>query len=183
MNYDFNIACINQCTEAEGPRKRLAIWFQGCDKRCEGCCNPELHEIRPAHIISIDALLGLIHDAKKEFGIEGVTFLGGEPTLQQNLPKLSLKIKELGLGVILFTGNMAEELDNELKFSVDMIIDGRFEINEPDNKRNLIGSLNQRMIHVTDRYRLDDAWFYTPRPKRIEVNISDKMFITGDCLN
>jgi len=130
----------------------------------------------------MDTLLGLITQAKEELGIEGVTYLGGEPTIQQGLPELSRRIRELGLGTILFTGNLAEELSLTLRLSVDMIIDGRFEKGEPDSKRNLIGSTNQRILHMTDRYRPCEDWFYIPRPKLVEINIGNKLFLTGDYL-
>ena len=177
---NFNIACINQCTEAEGPEKRLAIWFQGCDKRCAGCCNPELFDFRPAHIISLDKVLEIITEAREQFGIEGVTYLGGEPVLQQGLPELSKEIRKIGLGVILLTGKNVEELNEDLKSSVDLIIDGGFEIDKQDSVRNLIGSTNQRLFFVTERYLPFKDWFYTYRPKHIEINISNGLFISGD---
>ena len=176
----FNIACINQCTEAEGPEKRLAIWFQGCDKRCIGCCNPLLFDFKPAHIITKDQLLEIIAEAKDQFNIEGITYLGGEPTLQQGLSELSIEIKKMGLGVILFTGKKFEELSEELKATVDLIIDNGFESDKLDKERNLIGSTNQRLIYITERYRPFNEWFYINRPKRVEINISDELFITGD---
>ena len=178
----FNIACINQCTEAEGPGKRLAIWFQGCNKRCKGCCNPQLLDIKPVNIILLGDLLKIIEEAKNRFDIEGVSFLGGEPTLQQGLAELSQEIRNMGLGVILLTGNKAEELDEQLKANVDLIIDGGFENDKLDNERNLIGSTNQHLIYMTERYRPSKEWFYTPRPKRLEINISSEsgLFITGD---
>ena len=37
----LSVAQIVSCTEAEGPGKRFALWFQGCPLRCPGCCNPE----------------------------------------------------------------------------------------------------------------------------------------------
>ena len=180
MNINFNIACINQCTEAEGPGKRVAIWFQGCGKRCVGCCNPELFEFKPAHILSLDEMLKIVIDAKEQFGIEGVTYLGGEPSLQQGLLELSLEIKKMGLGVILFTGKKARELNEGLKNAVDLIIDGGFEIDKPDNTRNLIGSTNQSLVFITDRYRPFERWFYDHRPKLMEINIADGLFMTGD---
>ena len=180
MNCNFNIACINRCTEAEGPEKRLAIWFQGCDKQCEGCCNPQLFEFKPANILSLDGILEIVTESKEHFNIEGVTFLGGEPTLQQGLSQLSAEIKKMGLGVILLTGKQVEELDENLVSAVDLVIDGGFDCNKPDNERNLIGSTNQRIIYITERYKPFKDWFYSYREKRVEINISDKLFMTGD---
>lgn len=179
---NFNVAYINRCTETEGPGKRLAIWFQGCDKRCKGCCNPELLDLKPANIISLATLLNVIEEARESFGIEGVTYLGGEPALQQNLPELSSKTMEMGLGVIMFTGSRVEELNDELRSAADMIIDGSFESDKPDEKRNLIGSTNQRIVHVTDRYRSCEDWFYSSRPKQVDINVSGGFFMTGDVL-
>ncbi|MDR1912730.1 MAG: radical SAM protein [Helicobacteraceae bacterium] len=176
----FNVACINRCTEAEGPEKRLAIWFQGCDKRCKGCCNPELLKLKPAHILTLDELLLIIAEAKKRFGIEGVTYLGGEPALQQGLAELSRIIRTAGLGAILFTGKQESEVRADLKAEVDLIIDGGFEQNKLDDKRNLVGSTNQRLVFITDRYRPHKQWFYASRPKRVEINVADGLFITGD---
>jgi anaerobic ribonucleoside-triphosphate reductase activating protein len=183
MRTNFNIAVINQCTKAEGVFKRLAIWFQGCEKQCEGCCNPELFSLTPAHIVSLDKLLEIIENAKQTFDIEGITYLGGEPTLQQGLAELSKEIKALGLGVILFTGKQYAELPKELIDNVDLIIDGGFEKDNPDNKRNLIGSKNQRNICVTDRYMDCLDWFYKPRNKWEEINVTEKLVITGDVIN
>ncbi len=42
----LNLASIRMCTESEGPGRRLAIWVQGCKKRCTGCCNPDMQEIK-----------------------------------------------------------------------------------------------------------------------------------------
>jgi anaerobic ribonucleoside-triphosphate reductase activating protein len=176
----FNIACINQCTEAEGPEKRLAIWFQGCNIHCPDCCNSELFDFKPAHILSLEEVLKIVIEAKKQFNIEGVTFLGGEPTLQQGLSELSIGVRNMGLGIILFTGKKVEEINEELKASVDIIIDGGFEHDKPDDKRNLIGSANQRLIFITERYKPFEKWFYSIRPKRLEINVSSELFITGD---
>ncbi|MFA5467217.1 MAG: 4Fe-4S cluster-binding domain-containing protein, partial [Candidatus Izemoplasmatales bacterium] len=118
----FNVAQINLCTEAEGPYKRLAIWFQGCTIGCPGCCNPELQTMKPAHIISLDELIAIIKESKKENTIEGVTFLGGEPTLQSHLAELALHIHQEGLGVILFTGYEINQLNQSIISSVDLII-------------------------------------------------------------
>ena len=38
----LRVAQIVPFTEAEGPGRRFALWFQGCPLRCPGCCNPEM---------------------------------------------------------------------------------------------------------------------------------------------
>ena len=178
----LNVAHINLCTVSEGPRKRMAIWFQGCDILCDGCCNPGLQPIKPAHLMSADSIVKVAQKAMTEHGIEGVTFLGGEPTLQKDLVYLSRELKKLGLGVILFTGRSFEELDKTLVSFTDLIVDGRFDKEQPDPDRNLIGSKNQKVHLVTDRYKHDMDWFYLPRNLIVEVNMgngSDILF-TGD---
>ena len=106
----FNVASINTCTEAEGPYKRLCIWFQGCNIRCPGCCNPDYQPFEARHIMSLEELMAVIKEAKTRFEIEGVTYSGGEPTCQQNLSLLTKEIKSLGLGVISFTGRTYEDV-------------------------------------------------------------------------
>lgn len=176
----FNVALINLCTEVEGPGKRLAIWFQGCDMFCKGCCNPEFQSLEVRHLLSLDKLCEIIEDSKNQNGIEGVTYLGGEPTLQINLSSLSKKISEMGLGVILFTGKKIEELKEEMLSFVDLVVDGPYE-EDLDDERNLIGSRNQSLIHITNRYRENEDWFYKPRVKIVEVNVSPtELIFTGD---
>lgn len=182
MTYNFNIAAINLCTESEGPFKRLAIWFQGCNIQCAECCNPKLFALKHANIVSLEELIEIILSAKNNFEIEGVTYLGGEPTMQKGLAELSQRLKTLDIGVLLFTGNNFEELSRELIQNVDLIFDGKFEKDNIDNERNLIGSKNQRLFCLTDRYKNSLDWFNIPRPKQIEISIGENLFITGDVI-
>lgn len=177
----FNVAAIKRCTETEGPYKRFAIWFQGCNILCEGCCNPELQPFEKRHLMSVDELYKAIMVAKNEFGIEGVTLLGGEPTLQNDLAILCERLQYSDVGVILFTGRNVEELDNNLKSAVDMVVDGQFLKNEIDDRRNMIGSSNQRIILMTGRYFDCLNWFEDKREKRVEFDVDgDLFFSNGD---
>lgn len=176
----LNVAHINLCTETEGPYKRMAIWFQGCDILCKGCCNPELQPLVEAHFMTISEIVDIVKEAKKKYRIEGVTYLGGEPTLQDNLPILSKYLRREGLGLILFTGKEIFNLSDEMKEDVDLIVDGRFDCEKIDDKRNLIGSTNQKIVLVTERYKDVLDWFYDIRDKKIEINLSESLFINGD---
>lgn len=182
LNKKLNIAHINVCTETEGPYRRMAIWFQGCNILCKGCCNPELQEIKIAHIMTVQEVLDIALKSKNENGIEGVTFLGGEPTLQDGLFCLAKALSGVGLGTILFTGNKYNNLNDEIKTSIDLIVDGKYDAKLIDNKRNLVGSKNQRIICVTDRHETNQDWFNSVREKKIEINIGDSLFVNGDVI-
>ncbi len=156
----FNMAEINLCTESEGPGKRLAIWFQGCNIDCKGCCNEKMRDLTLAHIMSLQDLLALISRAKAEHNIEGVTYLGGEPTLQQSLPLLTAGIRDMNLGVIAFTGRLYEDVASVLA-GCDLVVDGPYIESKKSSSRRIVGSDNQRLLFLTERYKDSSAWFYT----------------------
>ncbi|MGE4321152.1 MAG: 4Fe-4S single cluster domain-containing protein [Acholeplasmataceae bacterium] len=176
----FNVARINLCTEAEGPHKRIAIWFQGCTIGCPGCCNPELQEMKTAHIMSLEEIISIAKKSKQENGIEGVTYLGGEPTLQKYLNELSHEFHKIDLGVILFTGYKIKQLKQQLIESVDLIIDGQFIEKKLDQNRNLVGSTNQTFNHISNRYLNDMEWFVNKRDLKVDVNVNGDLLVTGD---
>ena len=109
--------------------------------------------------MKMSEIISVMKDSQKRFGIEGVTYLGGEPTQQKSLQLLTLEIKKLGLGVICFTGRLFEEV-KELLGGCDMVIDGAFDRDLIDTKKRIIGSTNQRIIHLSERYINDEHWFY-----------------------
>ena len=166
----FNVASMKLCTRALGPFKRMAIWFQGCDIGCPGCCNPKLQPLVPRNIIGLSELLEVASKSRDDNGIEGVTLIGGEPTLQSGLSELVHGIRALGLGVILFTGREFEDLDENLVSGLDLVIDGRYDNGNPDHSRNLVGSCNQRIVDVSGRYAGND-WFTVIRDDYIEMDV------------
>jgi len=176
----FNIARINLCTKAEGPYKRMAIWFQGCSIGCPACCNPELQEMKTAHIMSLEEIISIAKKTKQENGIEGITYLGGEPSLQKYLAELSNEFHNEELGVILFTGYKIAQLKDSIVTSADLIIDGQFIESKIDHDRNLIGSTNQKFHHITNRYVDNMNWFLVKRNQQVDVNVTDDFIITGD---
>jgi anaerobic ribonucleoside-triphosphate reductase activating protein len=162
----MQIAQVVPCTEAEGPGKRFAIWFQGCPLRCPGCCNPEFLPFRGGQSISIDEMAERISRTREENGIEGVTFLGGEPFAHAaTAATLARLIRDQGLSVMVFSGYTIEELRARPEPEVaglithtDILVDGPYDRDCPDNVRRWIGSTNQRIHFLTNRYSFNGEW-------------------------
>jgi anaerobic ribonucleoside-triphosphate reductase activating protein len=144
-------------TEAEGPYLRYALWVQGCTLQCEGCCNPLMLPPDGGERIAVGAL---VEEIAASAGIEGVTFLGGEPFAQAApLAELAARVRERGLGVMVFSGYTLEELRAsrdpgaaELLAVTDLLVDGRYERERASAARRFVGSDNQRVHAFGARY-------------------------------
>ena len=95
--------------------------------------------------------------AKKEF-IEGVTLLGGEP-LDQYEETISLLRLCAGAGFssVLFTGYELEEIVRKNMADVqqlaDILITGRYDERKRTEYHQWIGSTNQKILFLSDRYK------------------------------
>ncbi|MCF0217583.1 MAG: radical SAM protein [Malacoplasma sp.] len=175
----FNVAYIKLFTKTEGPFDRCCIWFQGCNLNCKGCCNKDLQPFTPNHIVSLEKLVSIVKDAATKFNIEGVTLCGGEPSFQKGLVEFNNEIHKLGLGIIMFSGRLKNQLDPKLVNSVDLLIDGPFIESLLDTKRVLLGSKNKKLNFITDRYKSQADYFNNPVSIE-EVTAEDYIFINGD---
>ncbi|CAN5550245.1 hypothetical protein BH24ACT5_BH24ACT5_14370 [soil metagenome] len=143
-------------TTAEGPFRRSAVWTQGCSIRCAGCINPHLFGTAGGETVDPVALAGEIVAAD----VEGVTLLGGEPFDQADAcADVAEAVGAAGLGVITSTGHAHESLVGRdvgafrLLAATDLLVDGPYRRGDAETTRSLVGSTNQRFIHLTRRYR------------------------------
>src|SRR4051794_36646778 len=98
------IAQVVPCTEAEGPGKRFAVWFQGCPLRCPGCCNPEFLPFAGGESRTVADLSNEMARARDGSGVEGITLLGGEPFAHAvGAAALAAEARRLGLSVMVFS--------------------------------------------------------------------------------
>ena len=156
----LNLAYRLPCTEAEGPGRRAALWVQGCNKRCRGCCNPAYLQLVERELVSATSVLDWLENEHHAHDLEGVTFLGGEPMLQaQGLAVVAQGAQSLGLSVMVFSGYTKSELDvlrlpgaDQLLRYTDVLVDGPFEANLPEQSRRWVGSTNQQFNYLTERY-------------------------------
>ena len=176
----LNLASWIPCTEVEGPGKRSALWVQGCDKRCVGCCNPDYLKIVEREILKAETMVDRLLEAHAQWGLEGVTFLGGEPFLQaQGLAVVAEGVSLAGLSVMTFTGYTMEELEvlslpgtRDLLTWTDVLVDGPYESANPDRRRNWVGSDNQRFHYLTNRYNASIEGVEVPN-REMEWRIRD----------
>lgn len=156
----LNVAAWLPCTEAEGPGRRAALWVQGCDKRCPGCCNPGMLQLTEQELLPAAEIVRRLCIARDTFDIEGVTFLGGEPMLQaRGLTQVALGAQAAGLSVMVFTGYTLDELEvvqpvawKDLLQVTDVLVDGPYLAQSPDMERRWIGSTNQGIHYLSNRY-------------------------------
>lgn len=139
----------------DGPGIRFTIFTQGCPHHCKGCHNPETHDYNGGRTADTDRILKKITDNPL---IKGVTFSGGEPFCQaEPLADLGRKLKDRGYHIMSYSGYTFEELlekskENsavkELLSCLDILVDGRFILEERSLEIKFRGSKNQRLIDV-----------------------------------
>jgi len=179
----LNIGAIQEHSIVNGPGERFVIWLQGCSMRCPGCANPEFQPRKRGLIIPVEQMAGRILATR---GIDGVTYSGGEPTLQARpLAILSRRLRQAGLGIVCYTGYTLEELRQRnnpwlkrLLSQVDVVIAGPF-IHEQATNLLWRGSRNQQVHFLTDRYR---EWVaqVDQETSQVELLVSSGSFtITG----
>lgn len=175
----MQIAHTVACTEAEGPGKRFALWFQGCPLRCVECCNPEMLPFAGGLTVSTESMFADICRAQEQDQIEGITLLGGEPFAHAvGAAELASLVQDRGLSVMIFSGyelqqlrTMTEPGVQSLLQATDLLVDGLYDRTVPDTTRRWIGSRNQQIHCLSDRYQSDDPCW--SEPDTLEIRLQD----------
>ncbi len=135
----------------DGEGLRAVLWTQGCSHNCKGCHNPETHDFNKGVLVEVDEVKQLIKDLTLQ---DGITFSGGDPFFQ---PEPCIEIakfaKEEGLNVWAYTGFLFEDLIKNEKMReflnyIDVLVDGKFELDNKSLNLKFRGSTNQRIINV-----------------------------------
>lgn len=150
----INVARVLPRSAANGPGERFVVWVQGCSIRCPGCWNPDTWSAKPRMEMEVDELLAQILSVPD---IEGVTLTGGEPFEQaDSLSALCEGLRQRGLSVVAFTGYQLDELDTPEQGALlalcDMVVSGPYSEVDRVADLPLVGSANQVVHHVSDRY-------------------------------
>lgn len=179
MEAILQIAQTVRCTQAEGPGKRYAIWFQGCPLRCPSCCNPEMLPFEGGNATAVSELVADIQSARESLGVQGITLIGGEPFAHaEGAAILAQEVQQTDMSVMIFSGYTLAEIQQSKNLAVahllahtDLLVDGPYEKNLPDTTRRWVGSTNQQIHFLSDRYDPDDdCW---SQNNTLEIRLED----------
>lgn len=135
----------------DGVGLRVAVFLQGCPRRCEGCHNQALLDPAGGTAIGAADMAELLLSQVTPLH-DGITFSGGDPLLQQE--KLISVIQRIRacrpeMNIWVYTGYMYEEVAHlPLLQWVDVLVDGPFELEKRDLRLPFRGSSNQRIVDV-----------------------------------
>lgn len=152
-NTKLRICGIEPASIVDGPGFRYVVFVQGCPHRCPGCHNPESHDFDSGEDMTVDEIY---EEIKQNPHLRGITLSGGEPFCQvEGLLELVKKVKADGLTVMSYSGYTYEELlerkdpaTNELLANLDMLVDGKFILEQRNLTLVYRGSENQRVIDM-----------------------------------
>ena len=166
----MNIAHIEPQSSIYGPGCRFVIWVQGCSIHCKGCWNSNMWSFDKKTECSVSELLKMI-DAEN---VEGITILGGEPLDQlTDVYALCKKCQEHDLSTMVFTGYELSEIDNSNKSIIksvsDILIVGRYDESLRTINNQWVGSTNQQILFLTERY----ADYEIQNANYMEINIDE----------
>lgn len=161
---NVQLAGLVEESVVDGPGMRFVIFTQGCKHQCEGCHNPQTHDMNGGQTVTISYLEEQID---KQQLIRGVTFSGGEPFLQPKaMAHLARYAKNKGLHTMAYTGYTFEKLLSMSKTDrdiadflshLDMLVDGPFILAQRDITLQFRGSSNQRILDVPASVRQGEA--------------------------
>ena len=134
----------------------VSIWAQGCPHHCKGCFNKETWDFFKGKELTEETLneILLLLDG---YGVHrDLAILGGEPLCPQNYEGVIelcnfIKKHRPKTKIYCWTGYTYEELITFYdisKFKFDVLIDGKFDIEQKDITLKLRGSRNQRVIDI-----------------------------------
>lgn len=144
-----NVAGISFDSIVDGPGLRNTLFVQGCSHHCAGCHNPETWSHQTKKLMDQQEILHALLANKND-----VTFSGGEPFEQAKaLEPIAKILKENGVNLWSYSGYTFEELiqqEDQLNLlkHIDVLVDGRFILEQRSLELKFKGSKNQRIIDV-----------------------------------
>lgn len=155
MGRKIRLAGIAYESLVNGPGMRRVFFSQGCRHNCKGCFNQDTHDFNGGEELDMDELIKDVIDNPM---LRGVTFSGGDPLERaEDFAYMAEAFKKKNLNIWCYTGYKFEDIINNLDnnkgwrlllSNIDVLVDGRFEEENKNDRLKFRGSTNQRIIDV-----------------------------------
>lgn len=164
----MNISDIKYADMINGEGIRVSIFVSGCSHRCKGCFNKETWNHNYGKLFTKEIKTQIFsYISQYNDIIKGISFLGGDPTYHKNIDTLVEFITEFKnlfpkKNIWIWSGYTWEEIiKNNRLFSLislcDILVDGKFKIEEKDLSLKWRGSRNQRVIDIKQSIKYEKA--------------------------
>ena len=161
----MNYADIKRVDIANGEGVRVSLFVSGCRHHCKDCFNAEAWKFKYGKELTEETENKIMEELKPNH-IAGLSLLGGEPLEPENQEEVLKIIKRVKneypeKNIWCYTGfKLDDDLLNgrfkdnkttqEILKNIDVLVDGKFEIENKDIKLRFRGSSNQRVINVPE---------------------------------
>jgi anaerobic ribonucleoside-triphosphate reductase activating protein len=152
----MNVVGINFESIVDGEGVRVVVYCAGCTHACKGCHNPESHNFSAGREFTAELQESVVEYVKKTPFISGVTLSGGDPMLSAGelIPFIYLlKGFAPSASIWVYSGFTLESVVKsremyKLLSLCDVLVDGKFILEQRDVTLAYRGSRNQRVIDV-----------------------------------
>lgn len=172
----------------DGEGLRAVIWTQGCIHNCPGCHNAQTHSLSGGFLKDIEEIKNEINNLTFQ---DGITLSGGDPILQIDAClEIAKYAQTRDLNVWCYTGYTFEQLlvmtktkPNllELLQNIDVLVDGKFILDEKSLNLKFKGSRNQRIIDVKKSLKSNKAMvipkYETDKEYKTAITKSEHLYV------
>ena len=137
----------------DGPGWRFVCFVQGCPHHCPGCHNPDSHDFSGGTEMTTEEVIAKMLSNPLT---DGLTLSGGEPFAQaEDCLAIAKAAHQHGLNVWSYSGwtydyllSEGSDAQKSLLREIDVLVDGRFILEQRSLTLAWRGSPNQRVIDV-----------------------------------
>ena len=155
----MNYSGIKYSDMINGKGVRVSLFVSGCSHRCKGCFNRDTWDPTYGNSFTEKEENEIFeYFSKYDVIARGLSLLGGDPTYHKNIEELVKFVKKFKekfpkKDIWIWSGFTWEQLvEDKNRFELislcDVLVDGRFVIEEKDVSLKWRGSKNQRVIDI-----------------------------------
>lgn len=153
----MNYATLRKYDVANGEGIRTTIFCTGCEHYCKGCFNEDLWSFSSGKLFTLDTM-NILMDYLSDENVIGMNILGGEPMHPKNIDIITGIVKGAkrmypDKSIWIWSGYRLEELaerkdTKDILGLIDVLVDGKFELENRNINLKYRGSSNQRVIDM-----------------------------------